>query len=122
MSRNAHDLLELINNVLDLSKIEAGRMDVYSEPAGVRDMIERAFGVVESLTEGRAVKLSFNVEDGLPAMRTDRNKVQQILINLLSNAIKFTHDGEVKVSAERVASDRVRMAACLRGDSARRRR
>ena len=110
VSRNAHDLLELINNVLDLSKIEAGRMDVYSEPADARDLIERALGVVESLTEGRAVKLSFNVEDGLPAMRTDRNKLQQILINLLSNAIKFTHDGEVKVAAERIDSDRVRIA------------
>lgn len=110
VSRNAHDLLELINNVLDLSKIEAGRMDVYSEPADARDLIERALGVVESLTEGRAVKLSFNVEDGLPAMRTDRTKLQQILINLLSNAIKFTHEGEVKVTAERVASDRVRIA------------
>jgi signal transduction histidine kinase/DNA-binding response OmpR family regulator len=110
VSRNAHDLLELINNVLDLSKIEAGRMDVYSEPADARDLIERALGVVESLTEGRVVKLSFNVEDGLPAMRTDRNKLQQILINLLSNAIKFTHEGEVKVTAERAASDRVRIA------------
>lgn len=110
VSRNAHDLLELINNVLDLSKIEAGRMDVYSELADARDLIERALGVVESLAEGRAVKLSFSVEDKLPAMRTDRTKVQQILINLLSNAIKFTQEGEVKVTAARVASDRVRIA------------
>jgi signal transduction histidine kinase/DNA-binding response OmpR family regulator len=110
VSRNAHDLLELINNVLDLSKIEAGRMDVYSEPADARDLIERALGVVESITELRAVKFRFNVEDGLPTMRTDRTKLQQILINLLSNAMKFTHAGEVKVTAERVGSDRVRIA------------
>ena len=55
VSRNARDLLELINNVLDLSKIEAGRMDVYSEPADARDLIERAVGVVEPLKEGRAL-------------------------------------------------------------------
>src|SRR6266404_4471169 len=99
VSRNARDLLELINNVLDLSKIEAGRMDVYSEPADARDLIERALAIVEPLKETRPIKLSFNAEDGLPAMRTDRTKLQQILINLLSNAIKFTREGEVKVTA-----------------------
>ena len=110
VSRNARDLLELINNVLDLSKIEAGRMDVYSEPADVSDLIERALAVVETLKESRPIKLSFQVEDGLPAMRTDRTKLQQILINLLSNAVKFTTEGEVKVTAERAGSDRVRIA------------
>ena len=110
VSRNARDLLELINNVLDLSKIEAGRMDVYSEPAEARDLIETALAVVEPLKEGRPIQLGFNVEDGLPAMRTDRTKLQQILINLLSNAIKFTREGEVKVTAERAAPDRIRIA------------
>lgn len=110
VSRNARDLLELINNVLDLSKIEAGRMDIYSEPADAADLIERALAVVESLKEARPIKLSYHVEDGLPAMRTDRTKLQQILINLLSNAIKFTEQGEVKVTAERAGPDRVRIA------------
>jgi CheY-like chemotaxis protein/anti-sigma regulatory factor (Ser/Thr protein kinase) len=81
-----------------------------AEPANARDLIERALGVVESLTEGRVVKLTVHMEDGLPEMRTDRTKLQQILINLLSNAIKFTHEGEVKVTAERVASDRVKIS------------
>lgn len=110
VSRNARDLLELINNVLDLSKIEAGRMDVYSEPADPADLIERALAVVESLKEARPIKLSYHVEEGLPAMRTDRTKLQQILINLLSNAIKFTEQGEVNVTAERAGIDRVRIA------------
>lgn len=110
VSRNARDLLELINNVLDLSKIEAGRMDVYAEPADARDLIERALGVVESLKEGRPIELVSRIPDGLPALRTDRTKLQQILINLLSNAIKFTQQGEVKVSAERAGGDRLRIA------------
>ena len=110
VSRNARDLLELINNVLDLSKIEAGRMDVYSEAADARDLIERAIAVVEPLKEARQIQLSFSVEDGLPGIRTDRTKLQQILINLLSNAIKFTREGEVKVTAERVSPDRIRIA------------
>jgi signal transduction histidine kinase/DNA-binding response OmpR family regulator len=110
VSRNARDLLELINNVLDLSKIEAGRMDIYSEPADARDLIERAVAVVEPLKESRPINLSINVEDGLPAMRTDRTKLQQILINLLSNAIKFTREGEVKVTAVRAPNNRIRIA------------
>jgi signal transduction histidine kinase/DNA-binding response OmpR family regulator len=109
VSRNARDLLELINNVLDLSKIEAGRMDVYAEPVDARDLIERALGVVESLKEGRPITLVSRVENGLPAMRTDRTKLQQILINLLSNALKFTQEGEVRVAAERAAGDHIRI-------------
>ncbi|MFP5263572.1 MAG: response regulator [Blastocatellia bacterium] len=110
VSRNARDLLELINNVLDLSKIEAGRMDVYAEPADARDLIERAIGVVEPLKENRPVKLNMEIEDGLPSLRTDRTKVQQILINLLSNAIKFTNEGEVKVRAERAGPGRINIS------------
>jgi signal transduction histidine kinase/DNA-binding response OmpR family regulator len=109
VSRNAHDLLELINNVLDLSKIEAGRMDVYSEPADARDLIERAVAIVEPLKEGRPVRLTVQMQDSLPSLRTDRTKFQQILINLLSNAIKFTAEGEVKVSAERADDSRIRI-------------
>jgi len=109
VSRNARDLLELINNVLDLSKIEAGRMDVYSEPADARDLIGRAVAVVEPLKEARPIKLNINTEDGLPAMRTDRTKLQQVLINLLSNAIKFTREGEVSVAAERAGTDRIKI-------------
>jgi signal transduction histidine kinase/DNA-binding response OmpR family regulator len=110
ISRNAHDLLELINNVLDLSKLEAGRMDVYAEPADARDLIERAFGVVDALKDKRPVTLTVEVEEGLPALRTDRAKLQQILINLLSNAIKFTHEGEVRVTARRVGDNRISIA------------
>jgi signal transduction histidine kinase/DNA-binding response OmpR family regulator len=110
VSRNARDLLELINNVLDLSKIEAGRMDVYAEAADVRDLIERAMGVVEPLKENRPIKLGLEIEEGLPGLRTDRTKLQQVLINLLSNAIKFTSEGEVKVKAERAGADRINIA------------
>ncbi|HWC76926.1 MAG TPA: response regulator [Blastocatellia bacterium] len=110
VSRNARDLLELINNVLDLSKIDAGRMDVYSEAAEARDLIERAMGVVEPLKESRPIKLIIDVEPELPTMRTDRTKLQQVLINLLSNAIKFTHEGEVKVTAQRAEGGRIRIA------------
>lgn len=110
VSRNARDLLQLINNVLDLSKIDAGRMDVAAEPVDLRDMIERALAVVEPLKQGRPIQLTTQLQDGLPTMRTDGTRLQQILINLLSNAIKFTPDGEVKVTADRLGPDRIRIA------------
>ena len=110
VGRNARDLLELINNVLDLSKIEARRMDVYSEPADARDLIERAIGVVEPLKAGRPLRLDLEVDGAMPPMRTDRTKLQQILINLLSNAVKFTQEGEVKVSARPAPEGRVRIS------------
>jgi CheY-like chemotaxis protein len=110
VSRNARDLLQLINNVLDLSKIDAGRMDVFSEPTDLGDLLERAISVVEPLKQGRSVELVTQFQEGLPTMRTDRTKLQQILINLLSNAVKFTPEGEVKIAAERLGPDRVRIA------------
>jgi signal transduction histidine kinase/CheY-like chemotaxis protein len=109
VARNARNLLELINNVLDLSKLEAGRMEVYAEPTDVRDVIERAMAIAEPLKENRPVHLGFTVEDHLPALRTDRTKLQQALINLLSNAIKFTASGEVSVRAERGGPNRIRL-------------
>jgi signal transduction histidine kinase/DNA-binding response OmpR family regulator len=110
VARNARNLLELINNVLDLSKLEAGRMEVYAEPADVRDVIERALAIVEPLKENRPVHLGFTVEDHLPALRTDRTKLQQALINLLSNAVKFTPAGEIKIRAERATTGHIRIS------------
>ncbi|HEU4390628.1 MAG TPA: ATP-binding protein, partial [Blastocatellia bacterium] len=110
VARNARDLLQLINNVLDLSKIDAGRMDVFAEPTDVHDVIERAVAVVEPLKQGRPIELVSEIQPDLPPLRTDRTKLQQILINLLSNAVKFTPDGEVKITAERLGPDRIRIA------------
>lgn len=110
VSRNARDLLQLINNVLDLSKIDAGRMDVLSEAADVGDLIERALAVVEPLKQGRPIELVTQIQEGLPTMRTDRGRLQQVLINLLSNAVKFTPDGEIKITADQLGPDRIRIA------------
>jgi signal transduction histidine kinase/DNA-binding response OmpR family regulator len=110
VSRNGKELLQLINNVLDLSKLDSGRMEVYSEAVEIRDIIERAVIVVEPLKHGRPLDVKIEVQDGIPTLRTDRTKLQQILINLLSNAVKFTPKGEIKISAESLDRDRVRIA------------
>jgi CheY-like chemotaxis protein len=107
VARNARDLLELINNVLDLSKIDAGRMDVYAERVALDDLIERSLSMVEPLKENRSLRLVSKVEEGLTSIRTDRTRLQQVLFNLLSNAVRFTPEGEVKVSARRAGTDEV---------------
>ncbi len=110
VSRNARDLLQLINNVLDLSRIEAGRMDVYSEVADVRDLIERAINVVEPMKAGRPIEIKVELQEGVPAIHTDRTKLQQILMNLLSNALKFTSEGEIRITAEPAGPNFIRLS------------
>jgi CheY-like chemotaxis protein/HAMP domain-containing protein len=98
------ELLELINEVLDLSKVEAGKMAVNIEEMslkGLTSYIEQNFTHV---VEKKGVALKVTLADGLPvSISTDRQRVEQILKNLLSNAIKFTHKGEIRVSIDRPA-------------------
>jgi CheY-like chemotaxis protein/HAMP domain-containing protein len=93
---SAQDLLSLINEILDLSKIEAGRMDLdvtAFPPAEIRVYVERAF---RQLAEQKGLSFQIEVAEDSPSMmRTDRNRLERILRNLLSNAFKFTERGEV---------------------------
>ncbi|WP_420456396.1 sensor histidine kinase [Rubrivirga sp.] len=92
-------LLGLINDVLDLSKVEAGKMDVHAEPVSVRDLLDGVAATVRPLVQANGNALVVEA-DGPPAeLRTDLTKVRQVLLNLLSNAAKFTHDGTVTLSA-----------------------
>lgn len=91
-----NDLLTLINDVLDLSKVEAGKLDIHREeiePTRMLDTMERFF---KPIGEQKGVKFRLDIEKGLPEkIETDRHRVEQILKNLLSNAFKFTSQGEV---------------------------
>ena len=86
-------LLDLINDLLDLAKIEAGRMEVRSEPLSLPDLFEALVGVLKPLCAARPVSIRPDVGPGIPVLRTDPTKLQQILYNLLSNAIKFSPPG-----------------------------
>lgn len=97
---SARHLLELINDVLDLSKIEAGQLEVVSESFNLPTSIERVVGLVRPLAEKKGLQLSTSIAPELGPMRSDRRRVEQILINLLSNAIKFTDAGTVRLIAE----------------------
>ncbi|MDX6485946.1 MAG: hypothetical protein QOF43_1099, partial [Gaiellaceae bacterium] len=99
------DLLDLINDILDLSKVEAGKMDVQASDvtlADVRDYVERAFAPLAA-DKGLALNVEVSGANVPPVIVTDEQRLQQILKNLLSNAVKFTEDGEVTMRIELAA-------------------
>jgi PAS domain S-box-containing protein len=98
---SADHLLELINSVLDLSKIEAGRVDIQPTMFGIETLVEACLETVRPLAKSHHLQLNMEFESGLPHLHTDQDKVRQILINLLGNAIKFTKQGAITVSAGR---------------------
>jgi PAS domain S-box-containing protein len=91
-------LLELINDILDLSKIEAGKMDIYIESFDIPALIQEAATTIRPLLEKNSNKLTIVCDPDLSLMRSDSTKVKQSLFNLLSNACKFTQNGQVTVS------------------------
>lgn len=93
-------LLQLINDILDLSKVEAGRMDLETAPFNVATAIDDVTTIVKSLASKKNLGLTVMIEPDVPTLTADAAKFKQILYNLLSNAIKFTPDnGQVRVSA-----------------------
>jgi signal transduction histidine kinase len=95
------DLLALVNDILDLAKIEAGKMDLHLVDFSIGDLIERVVTMVRPLAEKRNIDISSEVDERLPLLSQDAGKIQQVLYNLVSNAIKFTPEGgRVRVVAE----------------------
>jgi PAS domain S-box-containing protein len=97
---SADHLLSLINSILDLSKIEAGQMEVHPATVRLAPLIEQCLRTIEPMVDGRRVKLVTEIDRDLPAVVTDRDKLRQVLFNLLSNASKFTEDGSISVAVE----------------------
>jgi signal transduction histidine kinase/CheY-like chemotaxis protein len=95
-------LLGLINDILDLSKIEAGKMDVFAEEFDVTAMLDEVQATIDPLFARNGNTLEVLTSPGLGAMHSDQVKVRQILFNLLSNAAKFTKEGRISVEARRL--------------------
>jgi signal transduction histidine kinase len=95
---SSRHLLSLINDVLDISKIEAGELKIAHEPFDLTTSVARVIGIVRPLTDKKKLQLIVNLADGIGAMAGDARRVEQILMNLLSNAIKFTDHGAITLS------------------------
>ncbi|MBF5045518.1 response regulator [Aggregicoccus sp. 17bor-14] len=105
--RSAEALSELIDDLLDLAKIEAGKAEVRPRAFGVPELLATLRGMLRPLRSDDAVQLVIDEAPGLPLLYTDEGKLAQILRNLVSNALKFTERGEVRVSARRGSGGRV---------------
>jgi signal transduction histidine kinase/methyl-accepting chemotaxis protein len=103
--RSAELLLYLINDLLDVSKIEAGEMQMFIQPTNVQTIIEDSIDSTYALMEkydGKVerVTLTSDIDKTLPKIPIDARRIRQVITNLLSNAVKFTHDGEVKLTVK----------------------
>jgi signal transduction histidine kinase/DNA-binding response OmpR family regulator len=102
--RAGRHLLALINDVLDLSKIEAGKMELYLESFPIASLLNDVAETVRTTAEGNGTALSIECAADIGTMRADATRVRQALLNLASNAVKFTENGRVTLAATRVSS------------------
>jgi signal transduction histidine kinase len=106
IKRSGRALLELINDILDLAKLEAGKMDAKPTDFQISQLIGELSEMVRHLAAEKHIDLQIRVEEGLPPLRQDQVKVRQIVTNLISNAIKFTPEGgRITISAGRDDQD-----------------
>jgi PAS domain S-box-containing protein len=96
-------LLSLINDILDISKLEAGRMELKIADISIKELFDTSFRMVRKMAQRKNISISFETDEGVKIVRGDPRRLQQMLVNLLSNAVKFTPDGGrvgLKVHAE----------------------
>jgi signal transduction histidine kinase len=99
--KNAERLLHLIDDLLDISAIEAGRLAVHMESTDVKEIVRSAVATIEPNLNKADVQVIQTIAPNLPILNTDRDKLRQIILNLLDNAAKFTEHGEIRISAAR---------------------
>jgi signal transduction histidine kinase len=103
-------LLQLINDVLDLAKVEAGKMDLHPETFSMRKAIEEVCSVIGPMAQRKRISIDITVDPPLDQVTLDKQKLKQVLFNLLSNAVKFTEDtGSVNIIAEPYGDTQLRL-------------
>jgi len=101
IAKSSESLMELIEDILDLSKIEAGKLDLIYEDVDLKQIVDTTVEVVAFDAEKKGIKLSKMVNPAVPDfVKTDKTRIKQVLLNLLSNAVKFTNEGSVDISVE----------------------
>jgi PAS domain S-box-containing protein len=108
---SAERLLALINDILDLAKVEAGRVEIRPVTFALEPLVLECLHTIEPMLRGEKVQLGQDLSPDLPLLTTDKDRLHQILTNLLSNAVKFTENGSVKVTAKRRGADIVIVVA-----------
>lgn len=101
VSESSDHLLALINDVLDISKIEAGQLTLAHEPFNLRQSIEKVIRTVTPLAERKGLQVEYTIASDVGEVRGDSRRVEQVLLNLLSNAIKFTEKGHIRLESLR---------------------
>jgi signal transduction histidine kinase/CheY-like chemotaxis protein len=98
---SSHHLLEMIEDVLDLSRFEIVGFTLNREPAELEPLLRDTVGIVDDLFRGQPVRLEVEIAPDLPTLKIDRTRIRQVLLNLLNNAARFTEEGAVRVEAKR---------------------
>jgi ammonium transporter len=111
---SAEQLLALIDEILDLSRVEAGRLSIDISETHIPEVVREVTDSLEPLVDRPRVQVVVEVQPGLPRISTDRDKVKQIMLNLLSNAIKYTDEGTITLSAK-AADGRVQISVADSG-------
>ena len=114
VQNSSRHLLALINDVLDISKIEAGQMQVREEPFDLQASIVKVAGIIKPQAERKGLSLSVQLAPEIGGWKSDACRVEQVLLNLLNNAVKFTDHGGVTLTAE-IASDTLRISVADTG-------
>jgi len=107
-------LLGLINDILDLSRIEAGKMELTFDEVNITDLISSVMSTAAGLVKDKPIKLVSAVAEDLPMVKADAMRVRQVLINFLSNAAKFTEEGEILVKADLEETDKGRQEVMIK--------
>jgi signal transduction histidine kinase len=100
LEKNGRHLLSLINDVLDLSKIEAGRLTLSLNDYSMTELVQNVYAAVESLAAEKNLTLKMHLSADLPLGKGDDQRLTQVLLNLVGNAIKFTENGEISITTK----------------------
>ena len=100
ITQSGSHLLSIINDILDMSKIEAGKMELFVSEFNISDLVEQIKNISQSLADKNNNQIIYEVSEGLSSMKGDETRLRQCVVNLISNAVKFTENGTVTVSVD----------------------
>jgi CheY-like chemotaxis protein/signal transduction histidine kinase/HAMP domain-containing protein len=100
VERNGKRLLSLINDILDLSKVEAGKMDINPSSISIKQTLQMVKENIQSLAEEKNISLNLTIDDNLPLIESDESRLHQVLTNIIGNAVKFTNSGSVDITTQ----------------------